>query len=331
MPHAQPLLSRVADAIYWMARYIERAENVARFLDVNHNLLIDLPHDYTGQWQPVVDATGDRIRFREKYAAATQQNVLQFLAFDADYPNSIYSCIRSARENARSVREIISSEMWEQINNLYLLITEESRRETRSSLLSLCRAVRMACHLFDGILNVTMSHNEAWHFIRVGTLLERADKTSRILDVKYFILLPSLADVGTPYDDVQWSAVLKSVSGLEMYRKRHGRIAPERIVEFLLLDGEFPRAIRYCLSRADISLHRITGSPAGAFVCASEQRLGLLRSELDFARVEPILAAGLHEFCDALQTKMNTIDECILADFFAQRRPAPGAGIGMNA
>jgi len=331
MPHAQPLLSRVADAVYWMARYIERAENVARFLDVNHNLLIDLPHDYTGQWQPVVNTTGDRVLFKDKYGAATQQNVLQFLAFDADYPNSIYSCIRTARENARSVREIVSSEMWEQVNNLYLLITEESRRETRSSLPSLCRAVRLACHLFDGITNSTMSHNEAWNFIRVGTLLERADKTSRILDVKYFILLPSVADVGTPYDDVQWSAVLKSVSGLEMYRKRHGRIAPERIVEFLLLDGEFPRAIRYCVSRADASLHRITGTPAGTFACASEQRSGLLRGELDFARVEPILAAGLHEFCDSLQTKMNTIDECIVADFFAQKHQPGGAEIGMNA
>ena len=163
-----------------------------------------------------------------------------------------------------------------------------------------------------------MSHNEAWNFSRLGSMLERADKTSRILDVKYFILLPALADVGTPYDDVQWSAVLKSVSGFEMYRKRHGRIAPERIVEFLMLDGEFPRAIRYCVSRADRSLHAITGTPSGGFSRSSEQQLGLLRSELDFAGIEPILAGGLHEFCDALQTKMNTIGDCILSDFFAQ-------------
>jgi uncharacterized alpha-E superfamily protein len=319
MTHAQPLLSRVADAVYWMARYIERAENVARFLDVNHNLMLDLPKSYTGQWQPVIDTTGDGALFRERFGEATQANVLQFLAFDPGYSNSIYSCIRFARENARSVRETISSEMWQQINNLYLLITEESRREAPTSLPAFCHAVRMACHLFAGILDVTMSHNEAWHFIRVGTLLERADKTSRILDVKYFILLPSVHDVGTPYDDVQWAAVLKSVSGFEMYRKRYGRISPERIVEFLLLDGEFPRAIRYCISRADRSLRAITGTAAGNFSCASEQRLGLLRSELDFARVEPILAGGLHEFCDALQTKMNRIDEGVLNDFFAQQ------------
>jgi len=164
-----------------------------------------------------------------------------------------------------------------------------------------------------------MTHNEAWQFIRLGTLLERADKTTRILDVKYFILLPSVSDVGTPYDDVQWSAVLKSVSGFEMYRKRYGRISPDRIVEFLLLDSEFPRSLRYCVGLADRALHLITDTPVGTYACPSEQRLGILRSELDFAAVESILTTGLHEFCDASQTKMNTIDECISGDFFAQR------------
>ncbi len=184
----------------------------------------------------------------------------------------------------------------------------------------------MACHLFQGITDVTMSHNEAWHFIRLGTPLERADKTTRILDVKYFILLPSVSDVGTPYDDIQWAAVLKSVSGFEMYRKRYGRIAPERIVEFLLLDDEFPRAVRCCIGVADQSLHAITGTPMNGFTYRSEQRLGLLRSELDYAQVDGVLASGLHEFLDALQVKMNTIGECLITDFFAQRPAAAAAG-----
>jgi uncharacterized alpha-E superfamily protein len=311
-----PLLSRVADSVYWLGRYIERAENVARFLDVNHNLMLDLPQGYQDQWQPIVDTTGDRTLFEKRHGIATREKVVKFLAFDPQYPSSICSCILAARENARSVRETISSEMWEQINSIYLMITAESRNDVPSSLPAFCHQVRMACHLFHGITEVTMTHNEAWHFIRLGRTLERADKTSRILDVKYFILLPSVRDVGTPYDDVQWSAVLKSVSGFEMYRKRHGRISPDRIVEFLLLDGEFPRALRYCIGRADRSLHVITGSHTDTFSCASEQRLGLLRGELDFARVDTILSAGLHEFCDALQVKMNTIDECIAKDFF---------------
>jgi uncharacterized alpha-E superfamily protein len=317
--HSRPLLSRVADAVYWMSRYIERAENVARFIDVNYNLMLDLPRDVAGQWQPIVDTTGDRSVFLERYGKATEQNVVRFLAFDPEYPNSIYSCIVAARENARSVRETISSEMWQQVNSLYLMITAESRKPVPESLPALCHLVRMGCHLFQGLTHGTMSHSEAWQFIALGRRLERADKTTRLLDVKYFILLPSLSDVGTPYDDIQWAAVLKSVSGFEMYRKKYGRIAPDRIVEFLVLDNEFPRAVRYCIGLADQALHAITGTPRGNFSCSSEQKLGLLRSELDYTRVEAIVAGGRHEFFDALQTKMNTIDECILGDFFAQK------------
>ncbi len=324
MPHTKPLLSRVADAVYWLGRYIERAENVARFLDVNHNLMLDLPQGYADQWQPIIDTTGDSASFLERYGAATRDSVVRFLAFDPENPNSIYSCVVAARENARSVRETISSEMWQQINSLYLMLTAESHRTETTDLPTFCHQVRMGCHLIHGILHVTMSHNEAWQFIRLGTLLERADKTTRILDVKYFILLPSVSDVGTPYDDVQWSAVLKSVSGFEMYRKRYGRIAPDRIVEFLLLDGEFPRSFRYCIGLADRALHLITDTPVGTYTCASEQRLGILRSELDFAAVDSILATGLHEFCDASQTKMNTIGECINGDFFEHRPVTAG-------
>ena len=317
MQSARPLLSRVADSVYWLGRYIERAENVARFIDVNQNLMLDLPGEAGDQWQPIVATTGDSAAFLERYRSATLENVVRFLAFDPENPNSICSCVSAARENARSVRETISSEMWEQINSLYLLVTAESRKPLPVVLPEFCHSVRMACHLFQGITHVTMTHNEAWHFIRLGTSLERADKTTRILDVKYFILLPSVSLVGTPYDDIQWAAVLKSVSGFEMYRKKYGRIVPERIVEFLLLDGEFPRAVRYCVGVADASLHAITGSRPGQFSCAAEQRLGLLRSELDYAQVEPILQSGLHEYFDGLQTKMNVVDECVLRDFFA--------------
>src|SRR5664280_2296658 len=151
MPHTKPLLSRVANAVYWLGRYIERAENVARFLDVNHNLMLDLPQDYADQWQPIVDITGDRARFLERYGAATQASVVRFLAFDPQNPNSIYSCVLAARENARSVRETISSELWQQINSLYLLIAGESRKQLAEGLPEFCLQVRMACHMFQGI------------------------------------------------------------------------------------------------------------------------------------------------------------------------------------
>ncbi len=318
-PHSEVLLSRVADSVYWLGRYIERAENVVRFIDVNHKLMLDLPLDYGDQWQPIIDTTGDHAAFAERYSLASRENVVQFLAFDTSNPNSILSCVAAARENARTVRETISSEMWEMVNSLYHKVTAQSREGLPESLPQFCHDIRMACHLFQGITHGTMSHNEAWHFIRLGSSLERADKTTRILDVKYFILLPSVSDVGTPYDDIQWSAVLRSVSGFEMYRKRYGRIAPDRIVRFLVLDGEFPRAVRYCIGVANASLHAITGARLDAFSCSAEQRLGLLRSELDYAQLETVFQCGLHEFMDNLQSKMNTIDECIFNDFFAQR------------
>ena len=317
MSATRPLLSRVADSLYWMARYIERAENVARFVGVNLHLMLDLPSHEEKQWQPIVDTTGDARSFVERYGKATQETVIEFLASDAKNSNSIYSCIRAARENARSVREIISSEMWEQVNALYLLVRESSNLTT-DALPRYFHEVRMACDQFQGVTDSTMTHNEAWQFIGLGRTLERADKTTRLLDVKYFILLPSLSDVGTPYDEVQWAAVLKSVSGFEMYRKKHGRISPLRLVDFLIFDNEFPRAVRYSVVRADRALHFITGTGAGTFSCPSEQRLGMLKSELDFARVDATMAAGLHEFLDGLQVKMNRIDECILQDFFAQ-------------
>jgi uncharacterized alpha-E superfamily protein len=318
------VLSRVAESIYWMSRYIERAENVARFVDVNLNLMLDLPGGSSQQWQPLVDITGDTDAFAKRYGAATQRSIIQFLTFDAENVNSILSCLRAARENARSVREIISSEMWEQLNSAYLMVNAAAGpRGDLSDPQELCAAVKMASQMFAGVTDATMTHGEGWHFCRLGRKLERADKTSRILDVKYFLLLPTANDVGTTVDDVQWAAVLRSASAFEMYHKRHGRIAPNRIVEFLLLDREFPRAIHYCLMAARESVHAISGTPAGMFRSPVEQLLGLLCSELAYAQIDEIIGAGLHEYLDQLQTKMNQVGLHIHETFFAARVAAP--------
>jgi uncharacterized alpha-E superfamily protein len=224
------------------------------------------------------------------------------------------------------VREVISSEMWEQLNEFYLMVTAAATDP--SSLLDpqeLFASVKMASHQFAGVTDATMTHNEGWHFSRLGRHLERADKTSRILDVKYFLLLPTVADVGTTVDDIQWAAVLRSASAFEMYRKRHGRIFPNRVVEFLLLDQEFPRAILCCLMIARESVHAITGTPQGMFRNAVEQLLGELCSELAFAPVEEIIASGLHEYLDRLQTRMNLAGNGVHERFFAGPRIAtPG-------
>jgi len=319
------MLSRVADSIFWMNRYIERAENVARFIDVNLHLMLDLPVGTTEQWEPLVQTTGDHLMFQERFGQATKENVVAFLTFDAGNPNSIFSCLRGARENARSVREIISPEMWEQVNKFYLMVrAAASAGGVMEAPHDFFTEIKRASHLYVGITDATMSHGEGWHFGRLGRLLERADKTSRILDVKYFILLPSATDVGTPIDDIQWSAVLKSASAFEMYRQRHGRIAPGRVADFLVLDREFPRAMRYCVVKAEESLHAISGSPVGTFQNAAEQRLGRLRSELDYAQIQEIIIGGLHEFLGAFQAKLNHVGEAIFDTFFALR-PASAA------
>ncbi len=317
---ARPLLSRVADSVYWMGRYIERAENVARFIDVNLHLMLDAPAGTPQHWDPLIDTSGDAAAFRERKKEATRESVIHFLTFDTENPNSILSCLRAARENARSVRDTISSEMWEQANRLYLMVLDEiSSGRAVESPRDLFRELKLDCHLFQGLTDSTMSHNEAWHFLQLGRMLERADKTTRILDVKYFLLLPSIDDVGTSIDDVQWSAVLKSVSGFEMYRKKYGRIRPTELVEFLVLDREFPRAVRHCLSSADRCLHSITGTAEDSYSNSAERYLGQLRSELDYTPVREILSGGLHEFLDDLQARLNRVDERINTTFFALR------------
>lgn len=317
------MLSRVAESIYWMSRYIERAENVARFVDVNFNLMLDLPIGSTQQWQPLVDISGDTKAFAERYGAATQQSVIEFLTFDAENVNSILSCVRAARENARSVRETISSEMWEQLNESYLMVNEAAQRADKNEPQELFASMKMASHQFAGVTDATMTHGEGWHFCQLGRMLERADKTSRILDVKYFLLLPKLEDVGTTFDDLQWSAVLRSASAFEMYHKRHGRIAPTPIVDFLLLDPDFPRAIRYCLTAARESVHAISGTPVGMFRTGVEQLLGTLCSELAYAKVEDVIHSGLHEYLDDLQSKVNRIGVGLEETFFAARMVPP--------
>lgn len=312
------MLSRVAESIYWIARYIERAENIARFIDVTLNVILDQPEGSAEPWQPLVSTTGDHKLFVERYGKPTSENVIKFLTFDPEYPNSIISCLHYARENARSVRETIASEMWEQLNVFYYLVMDAAiRGETLEAPQDFFHEVKQASHLFNGITDGTLSRSQAWHFYQLGKMLERADKTSRILDVKYFILLPSVKLVGTTADDLQWQAVLRSVSGFEMYRKRYHKITPARVVEFLVLDRDFPRAIQHCIETADGSLHAISGRPAGTFSNAAEQRLGQLKSELAYANVDDIIHDGLHQYLDSLQTRLNQVGAGIHETFFA--------------
>jgi uncharacterized alpha-E superfamily protein len=317
------MLSRVAESIFWMSRYIERAENVARFIDVNMQLAMDLgPQGLRGpeQWTPLVVTTGDSELFSELYGQPDRQKAIEFLTFDDRNPNSIVSCLGMARENARTVREMISSPMWEELNKFFLTVrAARSNGNILNTAYEFFNEVKLSSHLLEGITVATMSHGEAWHFARMGRLIERADKTSRILDVKYYMLLPDAEDVGTPLDTVQWSALLESASALEMYRKRFGRIAPTDVADFLILNREFPRAIHFCLIKAEDSLLSITGRERGLFRTLPEQRLGRLRAQLDYTQIGEIIEQGLHEFIDAFQLQLNLVGDAIHETFFAIR------------
>lgn len=313
------MLSRVADTIYWMGRYLERAENIARFLDVNWNLALDLPSSQQNPWQALVAVTGDRKIFEDRYPNASKENIIHFLGFDIDYPNSMISCLSKARENARTIREMMPVEIWEQINTYYHYVVDRANAgaATWENLNQMCVEIKRRSLTIGGLADAAMDHDEACLFFHMGRLMERADKTTRILDVKYFILLPTPEHVGSNIDYIQWSSLLKATSGLQAYRHRHGRIFPIKVAEFLLLDPRFPRSVFYCLKGVQQCLHDISGMPKDSFSNKAEKLVGQLCSELMYGSIEDIFNRGLHEFTDQFQLKMNAADMAIFETFFA--------------
>jgi uncharacterized alpha-E superfamily protein len=311
------MLSRVADSVYWMARYLERVENLARFIEVTKNFNLDQPDSGIEQWEPLIRATGDEELFEERYDSYSPENVLQFLTFDTSYPGSIRTAVNAARENARTIQETISSEAWQQLNTLYHFVRRASV-ELPVPDANFYGEIVSHCYMFTGILTTTMTRGTAWHFANLGQFLERADKTTRILDVKYFTLLRHVEDVDTPVDDLLWSAVLRSVCGFEMYRKRYHVITVRRVAQFLILDQQFPRAVRYCVQQVLESLRSVAG-PVPA-----EQNPALLQAQstlelLDELNADTIISRGMHEFTDRLQLSFNEIGNRIHDTFFAER------------
>ncbi len=313
------MLSRVADSIYWMQRYRERAENIARLIDVNLFLSIDAPGDDEQQWHPIVVTTDDYELFEKIYGKPTGKNVIEFLTFDTRNPNSILNCVRLSRENARSVRESITQDMWHELNSLYLFMRETAAapRKNTKSLYEFYARIKRSCQLFTGIMDTTLSHDEAWHFGRLGNLFERADQSSRILDAKYYMLLPSAEHVGTPYDDILWSALLRSVSGLEMYRRLWHEIHHSHVIDFIVLNPEFPRSIHSCLRRAKQSLEAIGYESSGSNAIPPIVLVNQLCAELESLTVYDIVKTGLHEFLDQIQTKISAISYSMYISYFA--------------
>ncbi len=310
------MLSRVAESIYWMARQVERAENTARFLEVTLNFILDQPENIVDPWEPLIRVTADDELFKERYGTPTAESVVQFLAFDAEYGNSMVSCLRAARENARGIRERMSSEAFEQINAFYHFVKDASAEAAADPTSQFFDKVRKHTLLWSGILQGTMTHDTGWHFANVARMLERADKTSRILDVKYYNLLPHVQDVGTAIDDLQWAAILSAISGFEPYHAKYHSIDVENLIEFCLLDAEFPRSVRYCISSARWSLDQIHNSGPMTAEGAAEVKLRKLDTHLDQTVVHQIIARGVHEYVDELQLRLNDIGTALNNEYF---------------
>jgi uncharacterized alpha-E superfamily protein len=329
------VLSRVADAVYWASRYVERAENVARFIEVNLNLMLETPIRQRPSWRPLVMSTGDHEFFDRSHSEASAEAVAWFLTFDPVYPNSILSSLAQARDNARTVREIISREMWQELNEFYLMVKQASRVPFRvGELGDFLRRVKMSGIHYEGVTNATLSRGEAWSFARLGRLLERADKTSRILDVKYYSLssVPagaSAAATDVVVDQVGWGALLNSASALQMYRQHHHVTSPRDVARFLLLNRQFPRSILYCVSEAQLSLHAVGGTPLKSAANRAERLLGRLQANLMYASIEDVMEQGLHEYIDGLQRSLNDVGSAIGAGFFGY--PSPEASTPVQA
>jgi uncharacterized alpha-E superfamily protein len=310
------MLSRVANSIYWMARYLERADCVARFIDVNTHLMLDLALDQnSAQWYPLIATSGDDEDFTKRYNQADERTVVKFMTFDRNNPNSILQCIFRARENARTVREVIPVEMWEKINELYHLTQSQSRKRSVADLQDYYREVRQSGHLFTGLMHNTMSRDMGWQFAHLGQMLERADKTARLLDVKYFLLLPH-NDVwkDSAYDAVQWGAVLKSVNALEMYRQQFHTINYKDVTQFLLFSKAFPRSVLFCLEDASAALNTLVHDKAEANKATRE--MAILCKTIHTSDASHIISAGLHEFIDVFQYNLNLVDEAIYESYF---------------
>jgi len=307
------MLSRVADTIYWTARYVERASNTARFLEASYYMNLDLEGSKMEQWLPLVEITGDTEVFKARYGEATRENVMHFLMFNPEYPNSIGRCLTTARENARGLREILPVALFEELNTLGKMVPSATRERAHfhTRVLELCSEIKHADMHISGIVSETLERGKGYHFWRLGQYIERADKTSRLLDVKYFHLLPHLSDVGTPLDDLHWGAMLESLDASEVYSRTFGLIDHLNAINMIVLDRGFPRAILFCLRSALNSLYRITNDVMDT---PHELLLDLIM-HVKSLTPQQIFNFGLHEFIDDLQCKLNTINNAIYAAF----------------
>lgn len=313
---SETLLARYADCTFWLARYIERVENLARILDVNETFSRDSRG--TQNWLSIVQLFSDQPNFLARHQEATAEEVLHFYVQDTANPTSIVSGIASARENARTLRPLISTEMWVQLNmfhnRLGALAAEELSPGRRNRFFAM---VKEACQTHTGITEGTLHRDQVWYFYQIGRYVERADQTTRLLDMKYHLLLPKPSDVGSPIDASQWNALLRSAAGYHAYRRLHaGGITPAQVAGFLLLNRRFPRSVYLCIRQIEMLLAEMKARYALRGGNEAAEVLDGLRALLSTLGIGEILKQGLHEFLDLVQLRLIALSRHLSTAFF---------------
>ena len=311
------MLSRSANDLFWMSRHVERAENIARMLDVTYRMsllpyrVVEIGEKWAEPWALPLVITGLATDFYSRNETLTAENMIQFMVFDAGNPSSIHALLQSARENARGQRGAITSEMWESINSTWIEFRElDYQCLVATGISEFFDWVKTRSHLFRGVTVGTMGRDEGYHFTRLGTHLERADNTARILDVKYHTLLPTVDDVGGAVDYYQWGSLLRSVGAFESYRKIYrDAITPYRVAELLILRLDMPRSLHFCMAE----VFNILSELAHGERLEPERLAGEIHSQLHYGRIKNVFETGLHEYLmafldrvDALNGEINT-------------------------
>lgn len=306
------MLSRVANNIYWMARYIERAENTARLINVNTHLLLDLPKKVRLGWEPIIDITSNREYFYSLYKEADERSVVRFMVTDIKNPSSILSSLTMARENARTIRDIIPREAWEQVNELHMKAKADAASVlTHRHRFDYLRSIILGAQTITGLLAGTMTHDESYAFLRMGRNLERADMTTRIIDVRSATLLPEMAEALTPFENLQWMSVLKSLTAYQMYRRQMRlRVRRPDVLKFLFQEERFPRALNHTLHEVENCLNSLPHNEKPL------QLVTRLLRKLVTARPQELKQETLHDFIDELQLDLIKVSDSIRKTYF---------------
>lgn len=309
------MLSRTADNLYWTGRYMERAENMARILDVSQQLAVQgrVASHESPEWAAVLAVLGAEEFYASTQGGVTEDGVVSFLTLDRNNPSSIWSCVQAARENARALRATISVEMWESINTTWLTIRDLTDAELASrDLREFYEWVKERSHLFRGVSHGTMLHDDSFGFVRLGTFLERADNTARLLDTKYQLLAAGGADNDPAANYYEWGAVLRSVGAFRAYHQTyHDAITPERVAELLILRADMPRSLRFCYDKVTDLLEML----AEGRTLESERLSGEFGARLRYGRMEQILVVGLHDFLEEVTARTAQVSRQISEDF----------------